>query len=242
MDRDFNNLVRGQVSFNGDAIINISGVGSKIYRYFFPNMLKVKGYKTSIYNAINDEKILNKIISNRLNKDVLNHYSGNITKNMIIQGAKASGCAFSTSQFKPLIAKHIYNEYVKDGDKILDYSCGFGGRLLGLIATDKKVQYFGYEPNKETHDGLFNMARYFDFPINIKMCGSEEEIFEDKFDFIFSSPPYFDTERYSDDSTQCYNNYPEYNEWLEKYWGKTISNIKQMVNPNSIFAINVGND
>ena len=243
LHKDFLNLSLGEIQHNGDTITNISSVGNKIYKYFFPNMLKVKGgYKPSVVEALLDREILNKILDNRLSKNVLPYYSGNITKNMIVQGAKASGYAFGTSQFKPLIAKYIYNEYVKDGYNVLDYSCGFGGRLLGLMATNKKAKYFGYEPNLETYSGLIKMSEFFDFPIDIKQCGSEAGTFDEKMDFIFSSPPYFNTELYSDEITQSYNKYPVYDEWLEKYWKQTVTNIKFMLNRNSVFAINVGND
>jgi hypothetical protein len=110
------------------------------------------------------------------------------------------------------------------------------------MATGKNVRYFGYEPNEETFNGLLSMARFFDFPVDIKMCGSEEEVFNRKFDFLFSSPPYFDAERYSDNITQSYNKYPQYDVWMESYWRKTVQNMKYMMDGNSIFAINVGNN
>lgn len=245
LQQEWKNLQNAKLNFNDNIITNISSTGNKIYKYFFPNMLEMTGHsgKQSIYNAINDPGTLKKIISNRLDKKILLNYSGNITKNMIIQGAKASGCAFSGSQFKPVVAKAIYEKYIKNGDKVLDYSCGFGSRMLGLFSLGlNDIEYYGYEPCIKTYNGLIKLASYFDFPISIKKCGSETEIFDQKFDFIFSSPPYFNTEIYSNEETQCYNKYTEYNEWLIKYWQKTVQNIKEMMKKDTIFGVNIGNN
>ena len=48
------------------------------------------------------------------------------------------------------------------------------------------------------------------------------EILPDNIDLAFSCPPYFDLEVYSKDNTQSYNEYSNYEEWLEKYWRQTI--------------------
>jgi len=94
---------------------------------------------------------------------------------------------------------------------------------MNHAAPDKDVSYYGYEPNQKTYDGLYECAEFFGFDdkINIKKCGSEEKTFgKNVIDFAFSSPPYFTAEIYSTDENdkQCYNTYPDYDEWMEKYW------------------------
>ena len=241
IDKDWIKLKYKNIDIKNNCIGIAPNTGHHIYKYFFPNILKVSNSgNNSVLDVLNDKKLLLDIIKNRLGigyKEIFN-----ITTSMIKQGAKSTGLAAHGSQFKPLIAKAIYNKYIKDGDNILDYSCGFGSRLLGLMATGKKVKYFGYEPNTETYDNLLNMSKYFDFKIDIKKCGSEEGIFEDKMNFIFSSPPYFNHEIYCSEITQCYNKYPNYNDWLEKYWRQTVKNIHYMMAECGIFGINIGNN
>ena len=233
----------GSIQINSNTLYNSSSVGSKLYKYFFPGMLKVRGEgKPSILEAVSDETLLNKILNNRLSKSILSYNSGRITKNMILQGAKASGCAFSCSQFKPVVAKAIYDRFVKPGDTVLDYSCGFGSRLLGLMALGRNNRYFGFEPCSDTFAGLNDLIRFFNFPAQIKCIGSEDGWFDEKMDFVFSSPPYYNREIYSSEETQCYNKFPDYNEWLEKYWRGTVGRIKLMMAPNAIFGVNIGND
>jgi len=238
---------------NGETHVkNMGNSGSKVYKYFFPNLMKLKnGKKLSVYECLKDKETLWKIVRNRVGNTLIyaekkgetaRQYPMTLTcLNMFIQGAKASGQASIGSQFKPGVAKAIYERFVKDGDVVLDYSCGYGARLLGLASLGKKVKYCGYEPCTETYSGLIKMSKYFEFDIDIKKCGSEEELFEDKFDFAFSSPPYFDQETYSTEATQCYNKYTAYDDFMEKYWRKTVKNIKQMLKPNAIFGVNAGN-
>ena len=45
------------------------------------------------------------------------------------------------------------------------------------------------------------------------------------FDFIFTSPPYFNTEIYTDDPTQSSSRYPEFNDWLENFLFKTLTKV-----------------
>ena len=85
------------------------------------------------------------------------------------------------------------------------------------------------------------MSQYFNFDVNIKNICSEDFIFEEKMDFVFIYPPFFNTEIYCKDKNQCYNKYQKYTEWLEKYFRKTIKNCKIMMKPESVLAVCVGN-
>lgn len=230
---------------------NIVSTGNKAYRYFFPNLMKLKnGKKASVYDCLNDPKILWKIIRNRVGNTMLYSHDDSTprqypftltTLNMFIQGAKSTGYASHGSQFKPLLAKAIYDAHVKDGDNVLDYSAGYGARLLGLWATGKKCRYYAYEPCTETYNGLVALAKYLGFPVKLKKSGSEDSVFNAKMDFIFSSPPYYDVEHYTDEPSQSANKFPKYDDFLEGYWRETVKNIKKMMKPDAIFAINVGN-
>lgn len=232
-------------------IPNGSTSGNAVYRHFFPNIIKVRGdNRRSIYDALIDKELLWQVIRNRIGNTLLWNddpngiqvqYPMKMCLSQIQIGCKNSGLSSMASIFKPAVAKEIYRKYVKDKFKVLDYSAGFGTRLLGLMSLKlNDVSYYAYEPNTETYANLLKMIGNFKFNANIKCAGSETELFNEKFDFIFSSPPYFSVERYIDEGTQCYNKYPEYNDWLEYYWRQTVKNIKQMSKKETVFAINIG--
>lgn len=231
-------------------VSNAGTSGNAVYRSYFPNINKIRGDKrASIYDVLNDKEKLWAVIRNRIGNTLLYNdqrdkipvqYPMPMTMSQILIGAKNSGLASMGSIFKPSVAKCVYDKYVKEGYKVLDYSCGFGTRLLGLMSLERKSSYYGYEPNSETYGYLQKMIEDYKFDAHIKMCGSEVEMFNEKFDFVYSSPPYFTQEKYCEEETQCYNKYPEYKSWLEGYWRKTVKNIKEMSHDKTIFGINIG--
>lgn len=227
--------------------------GYQLYRHFFPNIIKIHdGTRPSIYDVVKNPDKLWATIRNRMGNTLLYNddrnaeplqYPMNISLSQILIGARNSGLASMGSIFKPAIAKLIYKDFIKPGSKVLDYSCGFGTRLLGLMSLGMDVKYCGYEPNTETYDNLLRMIDYFKFNAEIKKSGSEsDDLFDDKFDFVFSSPPYFNVEIYCDEPEQCYNKFPVYEDWLEGYWRKTVKNIDSMLASGGTFAINIGGD
>ncbi len=134
---------------------------------------------------------------------------------------------------------------------IYDPSMGWGGRLLGAmsIRSDRKIKYIGTDPNEDHHwetylgmDSRYNqIANFFNgtarqgtlFPFKQQYecyyLGSEvigeNEYFQDfkgKFDLVFTSPPYFAKEIYSDDATQSCNKFDAYQEWKEGFLVPTL--------------------
>jgi len=229
-------------------ISNSVSIGSRVYKSFFPNTIKTRsGGRRSIYDVLTDRVMLWKVIRNRMGNTLLYHPTDSISRMWpmdinplaMITGSKNSGYASMGSIFKSAVAKTVYNRWVKAGGKVVDYSCGFGTRLLGLEALRNGAVYYGFEPNPETFANLNKMIDYFGFDAHILQCGSEEVWDWGEFDFAFSSPPYFNAEWYSDIG-QCYLRFPEYNQWLEGYWRATIRNIYNALKSDGILGVNVG--
>ena len=124
-----------------------------------------------------------------------------------------------------------------------DMSCGYGGRLLGSIAAD--VNYIGTDPCSETFEGLQKIKEDWgskDKTIELHQMGSEE--FRPDYcsvDLCFTSPPYFDWEKYSQEETQSYKKYPTSEEWLNGFLLDTIDNCHYALKPGGILAFNVAN-
>jgi hypothetical protein len=105
-----------------------------------------------------------------------------------------------------------------------------------------RYDYVGVDPNTETVDNL----RYLDELIQatggpaseINQSVSEEFVPEN-IDCAFSSPPYFNLEKYSDEPTQCMNRYSTMDEWFEGYVVPTMQNIHTGLNKDGVFATNI---
>lgn len=125
-------------------------------------------------------------------------------------------------------------------------NCGFGGRMLGALSSKKNFRYVGTDPCTETMYHLHQLGEYIEMVTgrddSYELHCSGSEVFkgpENSIDFAFSSPPYFNLEVYSDEETQCYNKFPELNQWLEGYVRETIKNIKHMLKPGRCYAVNI---
>ena len=66
-----------------------------------------------------------------------------------------------------------------------------------------------------------------------------EEYQANNIDLAFSSPPYFNLEKYSDEETQCMVRYRTLDEWFSGYAEPTIKNIYKNLNKDGIFATNI---
>lgn len=126
---------------------------------------------------------------------------------------------YIASQFRPSAAKAIYNKYATGG-AVLDMCSGWGDRLEGFLASDA-VQYLGFDPNIHLHENYRKQIRRYlqqGQKAEIKYSGFEKaDLPDNHFDVAFTSPPYFNIERYSRDDDQSYLRYKECDVWVKKF-------------------------
>ena len=166
-----------------------------------------------------DDELFLKCISKRLKMGTYMSNSGIRKMLRIMTGVQ------SVSNFRPTAAAVIYQKFAFGG-VVWDMSGGWGGRMLGAIISDVK-KYIVTEPSLKSYIGLLEMAVDFGVGTEIKIhnCGSEEFIPEqESLDLCFTSPPYFDLEKYSNEETQSYKKFSKIDEWKEGFLRKTMEN------------------
>lgn len=192
-------------------------------------------------DLFNDDELFRKVIAKRIKM------GDTVTDNGIRKMMKMFTGAQAVSNFRPTAASALYEHFLPNGGKILDMSCGYGGRLLGAIRANHRVgniSYVGFDPCTPTVTGLKMISEdYGDcMDISIHARGSEFITgFDGQIDFAFTSPPYFDTERYSDEYTQSYKKYPTKELWLNEFMGATISNVRSALKTDCVMALNIAN-
>jgi hypothetical protein len=156
---------------------------------------------------------------------------------------------YIASQFKPAIAKALYERF--DSKHILDFSVGWGDRLAGFYASNCGEVYVGLDPNTVNHVGYKNQVdfyeshrTFFEVDKDVRLYPSPAEDFDfskyvDFFDTVFTSPPYFDIERYSTEETQSWVRYKTIDDWNTNFLHKTLKNIIPTVKKGGILAINI---
>jgi len=237
LKQDFNALKKISLLSKKDLLTN-NRCGSKICNHYFPHRFNGKRYDSDPMSYWNNEKKFRAFIQNRLK------YSERITDASIRTGMQLKGVP---ANFNPLIAKYIYEHYLKENGITLDFSAGYGGRLLGFLASKIDGTYIGYEPYSKSYQSLKALSEdsseLFNCKKKVKLINSpfEDSNRKHAVDLIFSSPPYFDLERYSDEETQSIIQYPEYEPWLESFWGYLVKRCYSMLSDKGFFIYSIGN-
>ena len=167
----------------------------------------------------------------------------NVLRTMI--GLRKYICA----QFKPNVSKVLYDKL--RSKNVLDFSAGWGDRLAGFYASETAEYYVGIDPRKENHPIYNEQSEFYDTHKSIFepkkkvefICSPAENVdftkYNDTFDTVFTSPPYFNVERYSYDDTQSWVKYKEINEWNEQFLQRTLKNLWCSVKSGGYLLVNI---
>jgi DNA modification methylase len=113
--------------------------------------------------------------------------------------------------------------------------------MLGAITSGVKM-YIGTEPSSETFDGLTRLAIDFGAPISTQLYRLGSEDFKpdkNSLDLCFTSPPYFDLEKYADEETQSYVKFNNKEAWVEGFLRPTFENCYYGLKSGKFMLINI---
>jgi hypothetical protein len=165
-------------------------------------------------------------------------------EHLLHAGLPAYGCR-QPADFRAELAAALINEFCPDNGSVLDPCHGWGGRAVGFLLSHAQ-SYLGFDPSPETYRGVRLLAEDLQPYVPDKIIETREQCFEDadldgsKFDFALTSPPYFDTEKYTG-SQQSYKRYKTFAEWNARFYGVMIERVASALMPGSVFALQVGN-
>jgi len=149
------------------------------------------------------------------------------------------------NEFPPHVARDLYKEYYLDStSRILDPCAGWGGRMIGASVVSN--YYDCYEPCSETYEGLLNLSKFINqidsyFKANIyKIPFEDAELESNYYDFALTSPPYYDTEVYTSESTNSFNRYNTFDKWCNSFYIPLIAKTMNALKPGKSFILNIG--
>ena len=218
--------------------------GIDLCKFLFPNLFLVQAGSSnnnSLYERFMNDHKLKKAI-----QLVFNMKKGTRCNTTELRNKLELIGGNVATNFHPMKAKAIYEKYCPSEGIIYDFASGFGGRMLGALTSKNNYKYLGVEPCVETFNNLKKLGNYIEQVTNrediykIYCTGSEDFFYKKEYiDFAFSSPPYFNLERYSNEETQCYNKYSTLDKWFKDYVKKTIKNIYDMLKYDRYYAVNI---
>jgi hypothetical protein len=154
----------------------------------------------------------------------------------------------------------------QDQINIYDPSSGWGGRLIGAMSVDvrRKIHYIGTDPNTDhnTHDGRTKYHEIADFfNENVRIDGtlygdhhtyemfqrgsevigddSRFQKYKGEIDMIFTSPPYFAKEVYSDDPEQSCHKFNQYEAWRDGFLRPTLETCVEYLKSDRYLLWNI---
>jgi len=147
----------------------------------------------------------------------------------------------SVASFKPLISKYLYELYKPT--TILDFSMGWGGRLVGAMSIPN-IKYIGFDTNTDLINPYKKMIDTLNCSNRVKLFfkdSSKEDFSKFNYDMVFTSPPYFKVNK----PIENYPNMPEYNnteDWINKFYKPVMTNAYKHLKSKGAFCINTNAD
>lgn len=230
---DYETILKGKWAFP-------SMVGLRLANYFHPQIWSIPVHGRSPLQCFNDDSILRKALRKAFhfwpNRRCWNAQCLRSVMRVIHRAR--------VSNFRPTVARAILARYTQPNDVILDFSAGFGGRLLGCMTLER--HYVGIDPAPAQVRGLQEMSetlrKLSSATVEIHQACAETFLpsMSDKtIAAVFSSPPYFKNERYSGEDTQSYRRYPVYKQWKELFLEVVISESYRLLRPGGYLILNI---
>ncbi len=223
-----------------DGIVKQTMHGLGLAWHYFPHAFEVRcnNLRTPM-EIYQDDELFMKAIRRRLKRGTY------ISDSEMRKALRSYTGTQGVSNFRPTAAAAIYDRYA-GGGKVLDMSAGYGGRLLGAIISDRVKLYGGFEPCEATIKGLRALRHDFNLDKQVSLIQMPFENWEpmptydnETFDLCFTSPPYFNQEKYSDELTQSYIKFPTVEKWNEGFLRKMIATCYLVLKKEGYLILNV---
>lgn len=234
-----------------DSFKNGKGKLTKVLNQFFEEcMFECCGKKTKIspMQCLESDELMEKILAYIASKPKF--FTGNEIQNVKSCFRNSMSWVRKVANFPVRTAKDIYERYDLGGQlNCLDTSAGFGSRMSAVLLSGHN--YCGFDPNKKLMSQLKNYYQWLkdnNQLVSNQRCGlycQGSEVFipslVNTFDVSFTSPPYFNLEKYSDDNSASTYNYNNYYNWVVQFVEPTVMNTYSYLRVGGYAMINIKN-
>ena len=192
-----------------------------LYHFQMENLCKTKVHKDgSLYDKMNDDEKYTKLYE----KTIKLNRTGTLA-NRLFEAERFNGAVVF---FKSSTAKFLYKKY--GATKVLDFTAGWGGRMLGAYALG--IDYTGIDTNtnlKPAYDSMIDELGELNKKPKLNMIWESclnVDFSKLDYDFVLTSPPYINLEVY-ENMTPFANNKAFYEQFLIPMIDKSLKHIKK---------------
>lgn len=155
-------------------------------------------------------------------------------------------CCKEATAFSPVLSKCVYDHLLPErGGSVLDPFSGWGDRAIGSLGSDRVIKYQGVDCNMLLEKGYADLKSDLDSTnkLNFVLMPFEDFKTDESYDLIFTSPPYYDFEIYSNDSTQSISGIDgkrTYKNWFTDWMTPVLKKMEKLLKHGGVIALHVG--
>jgi len=203
---------------NVDVLKKARRYGRKLMINYNPHFWDVKVRKTPTIPEVWTKASIRKCMN------ILSNNNGSVTFERLIREIQFQLKCNVASLFHPGFTRSIFRRFnISKHMTVFDPCGGWGGRLIGAYIDG--VNYISTEVDNNTYNGLVGIKRFLgsNCTIHNKSCF---DIVWPKYDVVLTSPPFFNSEDYS--QWQCHK------DWVERF----VKPFLDRVNARCILHLN----
>jgi SAM-dependent methyltransferase len=240
---EFNRLARvSPRSILRGRVLHFSCAGLRLANAFHPQMWTARpyGHHKSPVDYFSDDEVLRAVLLRAVRHWPNRRcWNGQCLRTLfrIYGGGRVAN-------FRPSAARALIDRYSRTGQCVLDFSAGYGGRLLGAVTLPR--HYLGLDADPQQYAGLRRLWASVS-PIasgraELANVRAEEALCllpERSIDLILSSPPYYSQERYSSHPSQSAIRYSSYPTWKREFLAPILTECCRVMRRGGYLILNV---
>ena len=223
---------RSQLQITGDTITSVGFAGQRTCANFHLHRYRANYHgQRSVLDAFEDDQRLRRALTYQLK------CGDPVTPVRVVRAVTA--LQRGPLNFPPTLARWLVDTYAPPGGTVLDPCSGYGGRLLGAVASAQHVRYLGadIEPASAAANQRLAAALGVGERVTQVVRAVEDPTPWASADFVLLGPPYYDREHYGAAAAAALAPYPTYAVWRDQFLTQLLE--KSLAAAPRV-AINVG--
>lgn len=206
------------VKVEGDLIKSVGYSGQNTCRAAHAHRLSASyGSNPSVAQAFDTDRVLRRALRLQLK------YGDPVTPGRVLRALSA--VVKGPLNFPPALARWIVDTYAPTGGTVLDPCSGYGGRMLGTLASYREAKYIGADIERQSALANVALAQALGVADRVQQFVRpvEDPDAWPAADLVLTGPPYYNRERYGDAARAALTQYPTYRSWVDGFLRTLLS-------------------